>query len=128
MISTVIITSAFVFPSVPSDLITSAFLSPSNPTGTVGSSVILTCTAMLSVDVSGAMIEFDYGLGSTSVVTASNTTEANTATISSVSLSSAGDYTCTVTVTAPGVCGGGSEPVCPTKTSDPITLTVQCEC
>ena len=133
MISTVIIISAFVFPSVPSDLITSASLSPSNPTRTVGSSVILTCRAMLSVDVSGAMIKFDYQLGSTSVgtgsSTASSTTEADTTTISPVSLSTAGDYTCIVTVTASGVCGGGgSEPTCPTKTSNTATLTVQCEC
>ena len=50
------------------------------------------------------------------------------ATISPVELSSAGEYTCTVTVTASGVCGGGgSELACPTKTSDAVKLTVMCE-
>ena len=46
--------------------------------------------------------------------------------LSSVMLSSAGEYTGTVTVTASGVYGGGgSQPACPTKTSDPVTLTIQ---
>ena len=57
-----------------------------------------------------------------------NLTQQSTAVISPVSLSSAGEYTCTVTVTAPGVCGGGgSQPACPTYTSDPVALKVQCK-
>ena len=88
----------------------------------------MTCTAILSVNVSGAMIEFDYRLDGVSLETASGTTLTSTATIYPVTLSSAGEYTCTVTVTASGVCGGGgSEPACPTKTSNAISLTVQCE-
>ena len=117
------------FTSVPSDLILSVSLSPANPIETVGSSATLTCMAKVSVDVTGAMIEFDNNrLDDVSVDTASGTTLTNTTTISPVSISSAGEYTCTVTVTASGVCGGGgSEPVCPTKTSNIISLTVQCE-
>ena len=103
-------------------------LSISNSPGTIGSSTDLTCTAILSVDVSGAMIEFDYGFVSNTLAMASDTTQNNVATISPVELFSAGEYTCTVTVTASGVCGGGgSEPDCPTKTSDAVALEVQCE-
>ena len=116
----------FFFP-VPSNLITSVSLSFSNQTGIVGSSATLTCMAVLSVDVSGVVIEFDYKLGDTSVETASGSTLTNTATISIVALSSAGYYTCTVTVAAFGVCGGGSRQTCPTLTSDVVLLTMQCE-
>ena len=119
--------SALVFPTVPSKLITSVSLSPSNPTETVGSSVTLTCEAVLTVDVSGAIIEFDYnGLTDSSVAAVSGTFQTNMATISLVTISSASEYTCTVTVTASGVCGG-SEPACPTNTSDAVTLTVRCK-
>ena len=116
------------FPSVPSGLIKSVSLTPPNPTGTVGSSVSLICTAVLSVDVSGSLIVFDYGFMNYTKAAVAGTTQTGMATISPVKLSSSGDYTCTVTVTAPGVCGGGgSEPVCPTNTSDPVPLKVQCE-
>ena len=117
------------FLSVPSDLITSVSLSTSNQTGNVGSSVSLTCTAVLSVNVTWAMIEFDYGLGSSNTVAAvAGTTQTDVATLSPVTISSAGNYACSVTVTAPGVCGGGgSEPACPTRTSDPVALIVHCE-
>ena len=83
---------------------------------------------MLSVAVLGSMIKFDYKTMSNTTAVIPGTTQTDTATISSVTISSAGDYTCTVTVTAPGVCGGsGLEPACPNMTSDPVTLTVQCE-
>ena len=116
------------FSTVPNNLITSASLSFSNTTGIAGSFVTLMCTAVLSEDVSGAMIQFDYGLGDVSVDTVSGTTLTNTANISHLNVFSAGNYTCTVTVTASGVCGGGgSKPACPTKTSNTVLLTVQCE-
>ena len=84
--------------------------------------------AVLLVDASGAVIMFEYKFGDMSVDTASDTTLTNTVTVPTVTLSSAGDYTCTVTVTASGVCGGGgSEPACPTSTSGPVRLTVQCK-
>ena len=95
---------------------------------TTGSSANLTCTAILSVDVSGAMIVFDYGFMTNTVAAIVGNNQTNMVTLSPVELSSASDYTCTLTVAAPGVCGGGgSEPACPTKTSDPVTLNVQCE-
>ena len=83
---------------------------------------------MLSLDAPGAVLEFDYKLGDESVGIASGTTLTDTFVIAPVSISSAGSYTCTVTVTASGMCGeGGSEPACPTKTSNTISLTVRCE-
>ena len=95
---------------------------------TAGSSVSLTCAAMLSVDVSGAMIVFDYGFRTITKAAVTGSTQTDTAIISPVELTFSGNYTCTVTVTAPGVCGGcGSEPACPTNTSDPVLLKVQCE-
>ena len=118
----------FLFYSVPSPLISSVTLTRSSPTRKVGSSVTLFCTALLTVNISGAMIEFDYGFRSKSAFAASGTTQTNTTTISPVSISSAGEYTCTVTVTAPGVCESGPRQVCPTKISDPVSLTVLCEC
>ena len=115
-------------PSVPDGLITSASLSLSDTSVTVGRSVNLTCTAILSADISGAMIVFDYGFMTNTMAAVAGNTQTDMATLSPVELSSAGDYTCAVTVTAPGVCGGGgSEPACPTVTSDPVTLNVQCE-
>ena len=116
------------FFSVPSGLITSVSLSPPNPIGTVGSSVYFACTATLSRDVFGAVIEFDYGIVTTTMSAVSGTTQTDTAIITSATLSSAGEYTCTVNVTAPGVCGGGgTEPTCPVMTSDPVTLKLRCE-
>ena len=114
--------------SVPSGLITSVSLLPPNPIGIVGSSISLTCTAVLSVDVSGAMIVFDYGFINNTVAAVAGNTQTDTATISPVEVSSADEYDCTVTVTAPGVCGEGeSQPACPTNTSDAVALKVQCE-
>ena len=117
------------FPSVPSGLITSASLSLSNTSVTVGSSVSLTCTAILSVDVSGAMIAFDYEFMTKTIPAVAGSTQTGMATISPMELSSSGNYTCTVTVTATCMCGGRRrlEPACPKKTSNPVSLTVQCE-
>ena len=114
-----------VFSSVPSDLVESVSLTPVNATRIVGSSIDLTCTAMLSTGVSGAKIVFDYGFDSNMVTASANTAQASTTTISPVSISSARSYTCTVTVTASGVCGGST---CPTMTSGPIHVTVLSEC
>ena len=113
---------------VPSDLITSVTLTLSPTTQVVGENVGVYCTAELSVSVFGGVIEFDYEFMNSSVSASNGTTHTSVAAISPVTVSSAGEYACTVTVTAPGVCGGGgSEPACPTKTSNPVTLTVRCE-
>ena len=96
--------------------------------GILGDSIIATCTAELSVAVLGTTIEFDYGFINNTLPAVAGTTQTNMATISSVTPSTAGEYNCIVTVTVPGVCGGGgSEPSCPSKSSDPVTLRVQCE-
>ena len=72
------------FPSVPSGLITSASLSLSNTNVTVGSFVSLTCTAILSVDISGAMIVFDYGFMIITKAAIAGNTQTDTAIISPV--------------------------------------------
>ena len=120
----------FLFYLVPSDLIKSVSLTSTKEPLilAVGSSAWFICTVTLTTDVSEAMVEFDYGFQMNLASISSGTSQLNSATISSMSLSSAGNYTCKVTVTASGVCGGGgSEPACPTKTSDPVSLTMQCE-
>ena len=116
------------WPLVPSNFL-SVFFTPSDPVGTVGSSINLTCTAMLSVNVPEAMFSFDYRFMNNSVLMIPDSMQSvNIFMISPVAISSAGDYDCTVTVTVSGVCGGGgSEPACPTMTSDDVTLTVRCE-
>ena len=80
------------------------------------------------MDAAGAVVELDYRLDDVSMYTAFGTTLTNTITISPVSISSAGEYTCIVTVTASGVCGGGSGKNCPTNTSDVVSLTVPSKC
>ena len=97
----------------------------------MGDSITASCSATLRMDVSGySMIEFDYGLTSNIVAAVAGTTQNDIATISSSALVPGSEYTCTVTVAASGVCGGGGlEPAaaCPTKTSDPVTIPVECE-
>ena len=118
----------FLFLLVPSDIITSVTLLFKPMYGFVGDSITAFCNATVSVDVSEALIEFDYRFMSNTVAAVAGTTQTDMTTISPVSISSAGEYTCTVTVTASGVCGGDEpEPACPTKTSDPVSITVQCE-
>ena len=73
-----------------------------------------------------SMISFDYGFSNTSAYAVPGIIQTNKATLSPVTLSSAGEYTCTVSVTASGVCEGG--PDCPAATSDPISLEVLCKC
>ena len=114
--------------SVPSNFITSVRLSVDPDIGVWGEPVTLICTTNLSSNGSGAMIEFDYGFTNNLATVDDNLTQENKAVRSPVNIFSTGEYTCTVTVTAPGVCGGsGSEPACPTNTSDPVTLKVQCK-
>ena len=115
--------------SFPDKLIESVSLTPPHPTATVGSSITLICIAELSVDVSSAVIEFDFGSASISRATYPSSTQFHIVTISNVSASSVDNYyKCTVTLTVLGVCGGGGlEPACPTNTSNVVTPTVLCE-
>ena len=125
-ISTLILQLSFL---VPSDTITSVTLSITSKAGNVGDSITAFCNATLSVNVCGAMIEFDYGFTSNTVEAIAGATQLTDKTIIlSSTIISGSDYTCTVTVNASGVCGGGgSEPACPTKTSNAVTPIVQCE-
>ena len=69
---------------------------------------------------------FDYGFMTNTIAAVTGSTQTDIATVSPVEVSSSGDYTCTVTVIASGVCGGGG-PACPTNTSDAVPLIVQGE-
>ena len=109
-------------------MITSVSLTSLNPTGIIDSRVNLTCDAVLSLGVSGSLIVFAYSNTDGSVATNFVTSLTSSVISIPVTLSLADEYTCTVTVTAPGVCGGGeSEPDCPTMTSDAVTLAVKCK-
>ena len=96
-------------------------------TRAVGSPIVLFCTAELTASVSGAEIEFNYQFKNNKVAAGVGLTQTNTVRISPVTLSSAGKYTCTVTILASGVCGDGSEQACPIVTSDFASLAVLCE-
>ena len=119
----------FCFYLVPSDLITSVDVRFDPTVGVVGNQAVIFCRAKLTVPLnsSEAILEFDYGFTINSVPAGSGTNPLNAIIISPVSIFSAGEYTCTLTITAPGVCGGGMEPACPTKTSDSVALMVKCE-
>ena len=115
----------FVFP-VPSQLITSVVLTPINQTRAVGSSITFTCTAVLATDVSGAMIEFNFSPPPSMMMSldaVAGVVQEATSTPLPVTLSSAGNYSCSVSVTAAGVCAE-SAPACPIRASDPVALTV----
>ena len=117
------------FSSVSNEWITSVLLTPPNVATTVGSSITLVCIAELGVPVPGAVVEFDYGFTNNSKAAFDGTTQFDIVTISHVGVPSATNhYTCTVTVMASGMCGGGElEPTCPTKTSNVVIPTIQCE-
>ena len=83
---------------------------------------------MLNVEIE-TTFSFDYRFMNNSVLTIPGSMQnSNNFMISPVTISSAGEYTCTVTVNETSVCGeSGSESVCSSKTSAAVTLTVQCE-
>ena len=97
-------------------------------TGNVGDSITASCNATLRMDVTGATIEFDYRLTSNIIDAVAGTVQTDKANISSSAVIPGGEYTCTVTVAALGICGGGwSEAACPTKISDPVIMPVERE-
>ena len=115
---------------VSSDLITSVTISFTPSIVLVGDKTVVFCVAQLKepLNASEAGFAIDYGFKINIVPTGAGTTVTNSVPIFSVNISFAGAHNCTVTVTAPGVCGGGgSEPACPTMTSDPVALMVECE-
>ena len=113
---------------VPTEIITSVSLSFDPMTGVVGDFITAKCTVELNYTISGCDMEFDYGFITNTDVAAGAGLEAyNFATISLVNISSAGEYTCTATVTGGDFCQGvGSEQLFIPRTSDAVTLRVQC--
>ena len=95
--------------------------------GVLGDSITAICTAELNFTISGCDIKFDYGFKTITVATGAGVKLFNWVTISPVNISSAGEYTCTVTVTGGDFCQGvGSEQLFQPRTSDVVTLRVQC--
>ena len=95
--------------------------------GVLGDSVTATCTIELNFTVSGCVIKFYYGFKTDIVSGGSGLTAFNFATISPVNISSAGEYTCTATVFSGPYCQvNGSGQISMPRTSDAITLRVQC--
>ena len=94
--------------------------------GFLGDNVTLFCTASLIKNINNLTIEFDYGFTNNSEIAVAGYNQTNTATISPVTLSSAGDYNCTVTVYVT-VSENGSDLFHQTNTSNTIQLSVQRE-
>ena len=66
--------------------------------GVLGESTHATCIASVTVNVSLCSVQFDYGLVTTEVAGGASLDLYNTLTLSPVTVSSAGEYTCTVSI------------------------------
>ena len=85
----------------------------------MGDSITATCTVQLNFNVSGCNIEYIYGFKTNTVAAGAGVTLHNFVTISPVNISSAGEYTCTVTVLAGPYCQvNGSGQLSMPRTSD----------
>ena len=97
--------------------------------GVWGDAITATCTVELNFTVPGCLFEYDYGFTTTTAPASASTTAFNTPTVSPVNISLAGEHTCTVTVRYTPFCQGvGSEQVFTPRSSDVVTLRVQCAC
>ena len=97
--------------------------------GVLGDAIFAICTVQLNFTVPGCAFEYDYGFTTTTTPASTGTTAVSTVTVSPVNISLAGEYTCTVTVRHNDFCQGvGSEQVFTPRTSDVVTLRVQCMC
>ena len=90
--------------------------------GVLGESTLATCIASVTVNVSLCSVQFDYGLVTNEVAGGAGLDLYNTLTISPVTISSAGEYTCTVSIVDTLDCTRNISP----KTSEAVTLKVQC--
>ena len=91
--------------------------------GVVGNATLALCRAQLTVNVSGCILQFDYGFVTIEVPGGSALDHYKFLALSPVNISSAGEYTCTVSVFDTDFCTRNISP----KTSAAVTLTVQCE-
>ena len=100
------------------------------PNVVLGNNVTLFCNAKLRVmNTCCEMIEFEYGFSQNSRTAFAGLNQTNTFVISPVTLSSAGNYSCTVNVTANDVGSGealGSDLIS-SNDSNVVSLSVQCE-
>ena len=95
--------------------------------GVLGDSITATCTVELNVYVSGCVIKFNYEFITNTPAAGAGLTLYNFATLSPLNISSAGEYTCTATVfTGPSCQVNGSGQLSIPRTSDAVTLRVQC--
>ena len=113
--------------SVPSEIVSSVSLSFDPIIGVLGDSITATCTIELYFNVPGCIIEYVYGFKTNLVAAGAGVKLYNFASLSPVNISSAGEYTCNVTVLANGPCQvNGSEQRSIPRASDAVTLRMQC--
>ena len=91
--------------------------------GVVGNATTAVCHAQFTVNAPGCTILFDYGLVTIEVPGGDGLDLYNFLALSPVNISSAGEYTCTVSVIDTDVCTRTISP----KTGAAVTLTVHCE-
>ena len=90
--------------------------------GVVGNTTIARCLAQITVNVSGCILRYDYGFVTNEVPGGFGLDIYNFAILSPVNISSAGEYTCTVSVIDTDFCTRSISP----KSSAAVTLKVQC--
>ena len=95
--------------------------------GVLGDSITATCTVELNFTVSGCEIEYDYGFITNTVAAGAGFMPFNFVNLSTINISSAGEYTCTATVFSGDFCQvNGSGQLSVPRTSGAVTLKVQC--
>ena len=113
--------------SVSSEIISSVSLSFDPMIGVLGDLITATCAVELNFTLYGCEIEFNYGFKTYTVAAGAGAKLYNFATIPSVNISFAGEYTCTATVFSGPICQvNGSGQLSIPRTSDAVTLRVQC--
>ena len=107
---------------VTSGTITSINLTFNSTIGVWGSTIAGQCHAQFTVNVSGCVLRFDYGFVTKEAPAGRGLELYNILLLSPVNVSSAGEYTCTVSVIDTTVCSRNISP----KSSAAVTLKVQC--
>ena len=112
----------FNFYIAPSGNITSVDLTFNPVIGVVGNITTAICHAQFTVNTSGCILQFDYGFVTNEVSSGSGLDAYNIGMLSPVNISSAGKYTCTVSVIDFDFCTRNIS----AKTSAAFNLIVQC--